>query len=623
MSDKGGEIPICSVEEFLATSFDYIICGGGTAGCTIAARLSENPNVTVGLIEAGKSRLGDPVVDIPGMWPAQLANPDYDWGMYSEPQAGNRGRVHHVPRGKYLGGTSGMNAMGYVRGSTEDYDNWASLVGDDGWSAESMQRYMRKHQTFEPAEADLGRDIRFEAKFHGTDGPIHTSFNEASLPIEFDFVKAFEEVTGIHEKAIDPWSGNHLGMHHVLATITRKGPKKGKRSYAAEAYYAPNHTRPNLKVLCEARVDNILLSGENKVTGVRITRRGQSYQVRVAREVVLSAGSVHSPHILELSGIGDPAILKSAGIPCKVENAAIGSNLQDHPVSFVNWEVNSNVTTGDFLRQVPDAMEAAIKQYANTKDGPLAAAPNIMGFYSAKSLLSEEELQKVLQSIRDISPATEFHAKQLQQVIDNLNDKNASNIQIVLVPSMMNPEADPKNLSNLFTTIPNPEKIGITAVVGVQNPISRGYIHVKSSDPSQPPTIQPNWLTQEADAILLGAALRMANQIGQSRHLRESISSRLFPRPNVNLQDLNQAKEAAHDVVTTMYHLCGTVALGAATDSRLRVRGAQGLRVADASIFPNNVSGNIQASVYAVAEKAADLIKEDWAVEDQPLRAKI
>lgn len=294
-------------------------------------------------------------------------------------------------------------------------------------------------------------------------------------------MKAFEDVTGIHEKAIDPWSGNHLGMHHVLATITRKGPNKGRRSYAAEAYYAPNHTRPNLKVLCEARVGNVLLSGKNKATGVRITRRGQSYQIKVAREVVLSAGSVHSPHILELSGIGDPAILKSAGIPCKVGNAAIGANLQDHPVSFVNWEVNSNVTTGDFLRQVPEAMQAAIKQYADTKDGPLAAAPNIMGFYSAKSLLSEEELQNVLQSIRDISPATEFHAKQLQQVIDNLNDKNASNIQIVLVPSMMNPEADPKNLSNLFTTIPNPEKIGITAVVGVQNPISRGYIHVKSS----------------------------------------------------------------------------------------------------------------------------------------------
>lgn len=453
-------------------------------------------------------------------------------------------------------------------------------------------------------------------------------------------MKACEDVSGIHKKAIDPWSGNHLGIHHVIATITRKGPNKGKRSYSAQEYYAPNHTRPNLKVLCEARVDNIILNGANKVTGVRITRRGQSYQVKVAREVVLSAGAIHSPHILELSGIGDPAILNAAGISCKVHNAAIGANLQDHPVSFVNWEVNPDVKTGDVLRQVPEAMEAAIKQYAETKDGLMAEVPRIMGFYSAKSLLSEEELEKVLQSVRKIKPVTEFHAKQLQQVIDNLNDEKASNIQIVLVAAMMNPEADPKNLANLFTEIPNPEKIGITAVVGVQNPISRGYVHVKSSgkrlyairyeaiinveiDPSQQPIIQPNWLTQEADAILLGAALRFADRVGHSKHLRDSISSRLSPRPSVNLQDLHQAKEAAHDVVTTMYHLCGTVALGEATDARLRVRGTQGLRVADASIFPNNLSGNIQASVYAVAEKAADLIKEDWLVEDKPLRAKI
>ncbi|CAG7954004.1 unnamed protein product [Penicillium salamii] len=617
------EIPTCSIEEFLNTSFDYIICGGGTAGCTIAARLSEIPNVTVGLIEAGKSRLGDPVVDIPGMFPGQFANPDYDWCIYSEPQAGNRGRVHQVPRGKYLGGSSGMNVMVYVRGSMEDYDNWASFVGDEGWSAASMQGYMRKHQTLEPAEADLGRSIKFQNKFHGTNGPIHTSFNEAALPVECDFLKACEDTTGISEKAEDPWSGHHLGIHHVLATITRKGPNKGKRSYSAGEYYAPNHTRPNLKVLCEARVNKVLLDDRNRATGVSITRRGEEFEIKVAREVILSAGAVFSPHILELSGIGDPAFLKSAGVSCKVKNAAIGANLQDHAISFVNWEVNPHVATGDVLRQAPEAMQAAIKQYAETKDGPLAAVPNIMGFYSAKSILSEGELQKVMQSIRKIKPDTAFHAKQIEQVIANLNDEKSSNIQIVLVAAMMNPEGDPKNHSNLFTDITDPEKIGITAVVGIQNPVSRGYIHIKSADPAQQPTIQPNWLTEEADAIILGAALRMADRVGRSKHIRDSISSRLFPRPNVDLQNLDQAKEAAHDIVSTMYHLCGTVALGEATDSHLRVKGVQGLRVADASIFPNNLSGNIQASVYAVAEKAADLIKDDLAAEVRNPKAKL
>jgi choline dehydrogenase-like flavoprotein len=331
----------------------------------------------------------------------------------------------------------------------------------------------------------LDRSLNYHEEFHGTDGPIHTSFNEGALPIEFDFLKACEETTGITKKAIDPWSGDHLGIHHVLATITRKGPNKGKRSYAAREYYAPNHTRPNLKVLCQARVNKVLLDDDNKVTGVSITHREKDYEVRVTREVILSTGTVFSPHILELSGIGDPAVLKAAGIPCKVDNAAIGANLQDHAISFMTWDVKPNIMTGDVMRLVPEAMPAAIKQYAETKDGPLAAIPNIMGFYSAKSLLSDTELQTVIQSIRDIKPTTEFHAKQLQQVIENLNDEKSSNLQIVLVPAMMNPAGDPKNHANLFSPPANQEKSGVTGVVGIQNPVSRGYIHVQSSGKSK------------------------------------------------------------------------------------------------------------------------------------------
>jgi choline dehydrogenase-like flavoprotein len=296
--------------------------------------------------------------------------------------------------------------------------------------------------------------------------------------------------------------------------------------------------------------------------------------------------------------------------------------------------------TGDVMRLEPEAMPAAVKQYAETKDGPLAAVPNIMGFYSAKSLLSDEELRKVLRIVRDVKPVTEFHRRQLEQVIANINDEKSANIQIVLVPAMMNPEGDPKNHASLFTDILTPEKSGITAVVGIQNPVSRGHIHIKSSgkltctvnsrreadlriDPAEQPSIQPNWLGNEADAIILGAALRMADSVGKSKHLRESISSRLFPRPDVDLQNINKAQNAAHDQVSTMYHLCGTVAMGEALDSHLRVKGVQGLRVADASIFPNNVSGNIQATVYAVAEKAADLIKEDMGFENYKPKAKI
>jgi choline dehydrogenase-like flavoprotein len=331
----------------------------------------------------------------------------------------------------------------------------------------------------------LDRSLNYHEEFHGTDGPIHTSFNEAALPIEFDFVNACEETSGVTEKAIDPWSGDHLGIHHVLTTVTRKGPNKGKRSYAAREYYAPNHTRSNLKVLCETRVNKVILDDDNKATGVSIFYDGNNYEVTVAREVILSAGTVFSPHILELSGIGDPAILKAAGIPCKVENAAIGANLQDHVISFVTWESKPDVMTGDVMRLLPEAMPAAIKQYAETKSGPLAAVPNIMGFYSAKSLLSDQELKDVIQSIGNIEPANEFHAKQLEQVITNLEDEKSSNVQVVLVPALMNPQGDPKNHGKLFSDA-DPEKSGITAVVGIQNPVSRGFIHTQSSGRSEP-----------------------------------------------------------------------------------------------------------------------------------------
>jgi choline dehydrogenase-like flavoprotein len=269
-----------------------------------------------------------------------------------------------------------------------------------------------------------------------------------------------------------------------LATVTRKGPNKGKRSYAARGYIAPNHTRPNLKVLCETRVNKVLIDEDNKVTGVSITHDGNEYEVAVAREVILSAGSVSSPQILELSGIGDPAILEAAGVPCKVENAAIGANLQDHAISFVSWEVKPDILTGDVMRRVPEALPAAIKQYSETQDGPLAAVPNIMGFYSAKSLLSNSELQTVIQNIREIEPTTEFHAKQLQQVIANLNDEDSSNVQVVLVPALMSPEGDTKHQGKLFLDA-DPEKSGVTAVVGIQNPVSRGYIHIQSSGKSK------------------------------------------------------------------------------------------------------------------------------------------
>ncbi|CAG8230118.1 unnamed protein product [Penicillium nalgiovense] len=607
------ENPTCAVEEFTRTTFDYVICGGGTAGLALAVRLSENPAVTVGVVEAGKYRIGDPLVDTPAAFPQMFENPEYDWCVYSAPQEGNRGVTHHIPRGKLLGGSSGINYMMYVRGSTNDYDDWAELVEDDGWSGEHMQHYMRKHQTLEPIDPSITdrSTMPLVGEFHGTSGPIRTGFNDTIFPVENDIIKACEDVAGIANKPNDPWSGDHIGFYHTLGAVIRTGPNKGKRSYAARGYYEENRaSRPNLKVLCEALVNRVVLDG-NKATGVSLTHEGVEYQVSARREVIVSGGTIQSPQILELSGIGDPEVLKAAGVECKVANSAVGENVLDHALSFIMMEVQPGVVTLDTLSQAPETMAAAQKQYAETGTGPLTAVSSMQGFFPAKSILSETELAEIIQSIRDIKPNSAFHAKQLEQTIANLEDDHSANMQLVTVSGSMNPDAI-GHQGNIILPRSADQAAGLTLAACLQYPVSRGSIHIESADPTKHPIVNPNYGGHPADISLLAAFLRWCDKVTESEHVKSSLLRRAFPDPNVNLQDMDAAREAVHDLVAGEYHISGSVAMGAALDSRLRVNGVEGLRVVDASVLPNNVSGNIVSTVYAIAEKAADMIRGDW-----------
>ncbi|KAG0152856.1 hypothetical protein PDIDSM_2661 [Penicillium digitatum] len=587
------ENPTCEIEEFIRITFDYVICGGGTAGLALAARLSENPAVTVGVIEAGKYRIGDPLVDTPAAFPQMFENPEYDWCLYTVPQEGNRGLRQHIPRGKLLGGSSGINYMIYVRGSTLDYDDWAELVEDDGWSGESMQQYMRKHQTLEPIDpaiTDLST-MPLVGEFHGVNGPIHTGFNDSIVQVENDIIKACEEVTGITNKPKDPWSGDHIGFYHTLGAVHRTGPDKGKRSYAARGYYETiRANRPNLKVICEALVNRVVLDC-NKATGVSFTHAGVEYQVSAQREVIVSGGTIQSPQILELSGIGDPEVLQAAGVECKVANRGVGANVQDHTLTLTVMEVQPGVITQDTLNQVPEAMQAATKQYAEDSGGPLSSISSLQGFFPARKILSEPELAEIIQSIRDVKPNSTFHAKQLAQTIANLESDHSANMQLVTVPGSMNPHGI-YHQRRIIQPRKRGEPAGLTLAACIQYPVSRGTIHIESADPTKPPIISPNYGGHSADISLLAAFLRWTDKI--------------------NLQNMDEAREAVHDLVAGEYHISGSVAMGDALDSRLRVKGVEALRVVDASIFPNNVSGNIVSSVYAVAEKAADMIREDW-----------
>lgn len=361
----------CTIDEFLAQQYDFIIVGGGTAGLAVAARLTENPDVNVGVLEAGKNRLNDMLVDTPGLFVQMLGNKDYDWIYRTTPQKGNNGIVHHMPRGKLLGGSSGINYMMYVRGSDADYDDWATLVEDDSWSAKHMKQYMRKHQTLEPIDASVvdRNATPFIGENHGTSGPVKTSFNDTSIPIEDGVIRAANEATGINKKPMDPWSGDHIGFYNTLGTVGRTGPNRGKRSYAARGYFEANQYRPNLKVLCEAFCTRLVIE-DLSAKGVQFIHNGASYTIGTKREVVVCLGTVASPQILELSGIGDPEVLKAAGVECKVELPGVGNNFQDHIGVITSHKLTSGNVSLDAVHK-PEVMADMQQQFMENQGGPL------------------------------------------------------------------------------------------------------------------------------------------------------------------------------------------------------------------------------------------------------------
>ena len=246
---------LCSVGDFLSQKYDYIVVGGGTAGLVVAARLTEYPNVKVGVLEAGQNRMDDKKISTPSNYPQLIGRPDYDWMMESVPQPNAGMKTYSMPRGKVLGGSSAINYLMYVRGSKKDYDLWGSLVENDDWTWDNLAPFFTKHQTLDPPGSYASPDPQMMPhadmeNYHGTSGPIHTSFNEYRMPLEDDFCKAAFDVTGTKNTLVDAWSGDHLGFYSSLGAVDRTGDK-GNRSYSATGYLRPNLGRPNLKVLTQ------------------------------------------------------------------------------------------------------------------------------------------------------------------------------------------------------------------------------------------------------------------------------------------------------------------------------------------------------------------------------------
>jgi len=384
------------------------------------------------------------------------------------------------------------------------------------------------------------------------------------------------------------------------------------RSYAARGYFAANAHRPNLHVLTEAMVQKIELSGD-KATGVTFVHGGETHTVNTKKEVIMAAGAIQSPQLLELSGIGDPEILRRAGVEPKIENKAIGENFQDHVLTVGCWEVKPGNMTLEAIHN-PAVMEQAQKALAETGGGPLTSVCTMQGFFPYKLFATPEEQERVIKSVeKDLPNLRPYQRAQYERTIEHLKDDKSANLQLVLVPSHFGMEGGIQDQSKVFPAPEDPEAPhAISAAMCLQYPLSRGSVHIKTSDPNDHPAVDPGFLSHPADVDVLAAGLKMLGKVEQSSHLTDKIEKRLFPPAGADMNDTEAMRECVRDICMSEYHACGSVAMGDATDSRLIIKGLQNVRCVDASIFPNHVSGNIVSSVYAAAEKAADIIKEDW-----------
>jgi choline dehydrogenase len=506
------------------TSYDFIVVGAGTAGSVVAARLSEDPDTRVLLLEAGPAQ-GPEAVSVPAAWPT-LAGSEVDWGYATAPQPGLADAALPYARGKMLGGSSSINAMLFVRADRSSYDDWAA-DGAPGWGYENLLPYFRRSET-----AD-GRDTRYR----GTDGPMTPLRATNVHPVARALLQAFGELGY-------PLAEDLSGADREGASWTEINAVDGVRQSVADGYLRPVLDRPNLTVVTEARVRSLTFSGM-RCTGVAYSRYGELHSADASGEVILCAGVIGSPHLLQLSGIGPADALRPHGIDVVVDLPGVGDNLADHPLGSVVYTPAKPMPAG--VNNHGDA-------FAVLRSDPGLIAPDV---------------QILFIDVPYIRPIT---------------------------------SAPPKGYTIAFSAL---------------RPHSRGSVMLASNDPEAAPVIDPGLLTDERDMSTMLTALRLTREIGAAHALAEWRKEEVQPGPTVRKEA--QERDYLRRSTGTYNHPVGTCRLGvderAVTDLELRVRGIDGLRVADASVMPSIPGANTNATVLAIAERAAAMIRGETGAE--------
>jgi choline dehydrogenase len=527
-------------------TYDYVIVGAGSAGCVLANRLTEDRRVKVALLEAG-GRDTNPWIHIPAGYFRTMFNPDVTWQYGAGPEPHLGGRVVPWPRGRVLGGSSSINGLLYVRGQAHDYDVWRQL-GNEGWSYRDVLPYFRRAEDQERGPDEL----------HGAGGPLAVTDVRMENPLCEAYIAAAAEAGVPRTRDFNGVSQEGVGYYQLTT-------REGRRASTAQCYLRPAEKRANLRVITNAEVEGISLEGK-RATGVHCKVNGERRWIVAKREVLLAAGAIGSPQILELSGIGKPEVLKSAGVEVRHALPGVGENLQDHyQVRFI-YEMSLPASLNDVWHNPWLTFKTGIT-YAMQRRGILTIGAGVVGLF-AKSRPGLEE------------PDIQFHFMPL---------------------SAERPGQGMHEFS------------GVTSSICVLRPASRGHLHITSAKASDPPMILANYLAEETDRQATLDGMKLARKIAEQPAFKQHLKREVVPGPGTQTDEelLAVAKEKG----TTVFHPCGTCKMGsdptAVVDQRLRVHGLQGLRVIDASIMPTLISGNTNAPTIMIAEKASDMIRED------------